>query len=36
MLDKNGDRAGPFRGLVEPSKGKGGESDVTILRFSMW
>jgi hypothetical protein len=36
MLDKNGDRAGPFRGSVEPSEGKGGESVVAILRFSMW
>jgi hypothetical protein len=23
-------------GSVEPSEGKGGESDVAILRFSMW
>jgi hypothetical protein len=25
-----------IRGSVEPSEGKGGESDVAILRFSMW
>jgi hypothetical protein len=35
MLDKNGDRAGPLGGSVEPSKGKGGESAMAILRFSM-
>jgi hypothetical protein len=27
------DRAGQVGGLVEYSKGKGGESDVAILRF---
>jgi hypothetical protein len=27
------DRAGQVRGLVEHSEGKGGESDVAILRF---
>jgi hypothetical protein len=36
MLDKNGDRAGPLGGPVEPSEGKDGESVVAILRFSMW
>jgi hypothetical protein len=36
MLDKNKDRAGPLGGSVEPSKKKGWESDVNILRFSMW
>jgi hypothetical protein len=35
MLDKNRDRAGPLRGSVEPSEGKGRESVVAILRFSM-
>jgi hypothetical protein len=35
-VDKNGDRVGPLGGLVEPSEGKGGESDMAILRFSMW
>jgi hypothetical protein len=30
------DRAGPLGGSVEPSEGKGGESAVAILRFSMW
>jgi hypothetical protein len=29
-------RAGPLGGSVEPSEGKGGESVVAILRFSMW
>jgi hypothetical protein len=27
---------GQLGGSVEPSKGKGGESAVVILRFSMW
>jgi hypothetical protein len=36
MLDKNGDRTGPLGGSVEPLEGKGGESVVAILRFSMW
>jgi hypothetical protein len=36
MLDKNGDRAGPLGGPVEPSEGKDGESVVAIPRFSMW
>jgi hypothetical protein len=36
MLDKNGDRAGHLWGSVEPLEGKGGESVVAILRFSMW
>jgi hypothetical protein len=27
---------GQLGGLVEPSKWKGGESAVAILRFSMW
>jgi hypothetical protein len=35
-VDKNGDRTGPFRGSVEPSKGKDGESAVAFPRFSMW
>jgi hypothetical protein len=35
-LDKNGDRAGPLGGSVEPSNRKGGESAVAIPRFSMW
>jgi hypothetical protein len=26
----------PLGGSVEPSEGKGGESTVAILRFSMW
>jgi hypothetical protein len=35
-VDKNGDRTGPFRGSVEPSEGKDGESVVAFPRFSMW
>jgi hypothetical protein len=27
---------GHLGGSVEPSEGKSGESDVAILRFSMW
>jgi hypothetical protein len=33
MLDKNRDRAEPFRGLVEYSEGNGGESVADISRF---
>jgi hypothetical protein len=29
-------RWGRLGGSVEPSEGKGGESDVAIPRFSMW
>jgi hypothetical protein len=36
MLDKNEDRMEPLEGSMEPSKGKGGESVVAILRFSIW
>jgi hypothetical protein len=36
MLDKNGDRAGPLGGSVEPSEGNDGECVMAILRFSMW
>jgi hypothetical protein len=36
ILDKNGDWAEPLGGSVEPSEGMGGESAVTIPRFSMW
>jgi hypothetical protein len=36
MLVKNGDQVESFRGSVEPSEEKGRESDVAILRFSMW
>jgi hypothetical protein len=35
-MDKNGDRAGLFRGSVKPSEGKGGKNIVAIIRFSMW
>jgi hypothetical protein len=35
-VDKNEDRAGSLGGSVEPLKGKGGESVVTILRFFRW
>jgi hypothetical protein len=35
-VDKNGDRVRSLGGSVEPSEGKDGESDVAILRFSMW
>jgi hypothetical protein len=36
MLDKNEDQMEPLEGSMEPSKGKGGESVVAILRFSIW
>jgi hypothetical protein len=35
MLD-NLRPGGAIRGSVKPSKGMGGESAVSILRFSMW
>jgi hypothetical protein len=35
-VDKNEDRVGSLGGSVEPSEGKGGESDVAISMFSMW
>jgi hypothetical protein len=35
-VDKNGDRAGPFRGISGTLGRKGRESAVGISRFSMW
>jgi hypothetical protein len=36
IVDKNGDRAGPFRGIIGTLEWKGEESVVAILKFSMW
>jgi hypothetical protein len=36
MLDKMETERGQLGGSVEPSKGKGGESVVAIMMFSMW